>query len=132
MSGLSGQTREVIFTSFPADSVSRIILEIPDSLVVQTWFNTAVFVETEITMSGCPENTLKHTIGQGRYALQQTRENGTLRLRPAVERRGGLTTPRGYCEEQVLFRIYVPADFNALDVRNWEREEETSKTTINY
>jgi hypothetical protein len=129
---VSAQFRETAFSSFPADSMCRIELQIPDSLVVHSWHNSAIFVETEVLMDGCSESTLKHTVSQGRYALLDQRQGPNMVFRPAVNRQGGLTTPRGFCTETVTYRIYLPSDFYEESPGVWVREFERNKSTINY
>lgn len=129
---VQAQFRETVFSSFPADSVSRIELRIPDSLVLRSWHNSAVFVETEVLMDGCSESTLKHTVSLGRYALLDQREGTGIVFLPAVDRKGGLSTPRGYCAETVTYRIYLPSDFREESPGVWVRSEERNKSTINY
>lgn len=128
----SAQFRETAFSSFPADSMCRVELKIPDSVLVRSWHNSAIFVETEVLMDGCSESTLKHTVSQGRYALLDQRQGPNMVFRPAVNRQGGLTTPRGYCAETVTYRIYLPADFYEESPGVWVREFELNKSTINY
>lgn len=126
------QSREVVFTSFPADSVTHLTLEAPDSIVVRTWHNSAIFVESEIILSGCASHILRHTVENGRYALQARREGTRLSVVAQSNDRGGFNTPRGYCEEKVLHRIFIPADFAPDETGGWIRTEEKSRTTINY
>lgn len=128
---VSGQGREKIFAHFVADSITVIDLNFKDSVVIDTWHNSAVFVETSIVMTGCPENTLKHLIKQGRYDAIAEKSETTMSIRAAKSPRDVLNTPRGTCIEEVVYKIYIPADFESTSNVKWVRREEKSRTTIN-
>lgn len=128
---LSGQGREKIFAHFIADSITIIDLIFKDSVVIETWHNSAVFVETSIIMTGCPENTLKHLIKQGRYDAIAEKSETTMAIRAAKSPRDVLNTPRGTCLEEIIYKIYIPADFESDSAVKWVRKEEKSRTTIN-
>lgn len=127
----NAQVREVLFNSFPADSVTSIKFNMQDSTVIHGWHNSAIFIETEVTMSGCPESLLKHAVGQGRYIVETLREGQKITLKHQ-HNRPQINYPRGSCTEVVVHRIYLPGDFKMVDPTEWKRSDELSKSTLNY
>ena len=125
------QVREVLFTSFPADSVTSIKFNMQDSTMIHGWHNSAIFIETEVTMSGCPESLLKHAVSQGRYIVEAVREGQKITLKH-LPNRPQINYPRGTCTEVVVHRIYLPGDFKMVNPTEWKRSDELSKSTLNY
>ncbi len=128
----NAQVREMMFNSFPADSVLQVKFDFQDSLVVHSWHNSAIFIETEVIMTGCPESLLKHAMAKGRYRIEANRMNQTLILKQSELTRAPINYPKGTCDELVLHRIYLPTDFKTQDHLEWHRSDEVSKSTINY
>lgn len=128
----NAQVREVLFTSYPADSAMMVTCNFQDSILIYSWHNSAIFIETEVVMSGCPESLLKHAIAKGRYRIDADRVDQTLTLKQSELSRAPINYPKGTCEEMILHRIYLPTDFKTKDQQEWHRTDEVSKSTINY
>lgn len=129
--GAQAQFREVIYTSIPADTATQIKFELSDSFEIVTWYNSALFIETRILMSGCPESLLKHVAEDGRYDLEYLRVESTMTFsQPSL--RKVISYPKGACEEVVTYKFYIPADFEQVGPTEFIRKSEVSKTTLNY
>jgi hypothetical protein len=126
------QVREVLFNSYPADSATSVTFNFQDSLIIYSWHNSAIFIETEVVMTGCPESLLKHAVAKGRYRVDADRADQTLTLKQSELSRAPINYPKGTCEELILHRVYLPTDFKTTDQLEWHRAEEVSKSTINY
>lgn len=126
------QVREVVFTSFPADSVLQVRIDLADSVEVLTWNNSAIFVETQVDMTVCSENLLKAAVEKGRYRVDSSRSGQGIVLKQADTKRVVLNSPKGACGESVVHRIYLPAGLKPSGDRTWSRPEDSNKTTINY
>lgn len=128
----NGQVREVVFSSFPADSVLHVRVDVTDSVEVKTWNNSAIFVETLVEMTVCSENLLKAAVEKGRYGVDSSRSGDGIVIKQSDNKRVVLNSPKGACGEMVVHRIYLPAGFSPGGDRIWRRPEDTNKTTINY
>lgn len=126
------QVRELVFTSFPADSVLQVSVDIADSVEVRSWHNSAIFVETQVDMTVCSENLLKAAVEKGRYGVAGSRTGQGIVLKQADMKRVVLNSPKGACGELVVHRIYLPVGFKPGGDRVWSRPEDSNKTTINY
>lgn len=129
---VDAQVREVIFSSFPADSMLQVRMETTDSVEVRTWNNSAIFVETQVDMTGCSENLLKAAVEKGRYRMDASRSAQGILLRQADSKRVTLNSPKGACGETVIHKVYLPVGFRSAGDRLWSRPEDTNKTTLNY
>ena len=126
-----GQLRRVLHQSIPADSVAILHLTITDSTTVQTWHNSAIFIESAVSLAHCQEGIFRHVIDKGRYALNAQREGSTMTLVQAVPERAHLTSPQGPCDETIVHRIYIPRGFEAMADGTWQRTTEINRSTLN-
>lgn len=125
------QFREILYATIHTDSVLSLHIDLLDSAQVFTWHNSAIFIETEVTMSGCPESLLRHVAKDGRYALVSKTAGDKMTI-VQTKVRPVLNGPKGSCDEWVKHRIYIPADFVVAGRGDWVRSEPHSKTTLNY
>jgi hypothetical protein len=125
------QFREFRYTTVLADSALQLQIRLLDSIEIFPWYNSAVLIETEVNMSGCPESLLRHVAGDGRYTLVGSHTSEKISF-VQEKPRGVLNGPKGPCDEVIRHRIYIPADFESAGKGKWTRSEPHSKTTINY
>ncbi|MBX2929504.1 MAG: hypothetical protein KF852_16860 [Saprospiraceae bacterium] len=105
---LSGQdVQKTLVRAFDVGGASELSLDLDGPVVVQTWSNSMVRVQMQITLSNVTGNMLQSLIASGRYNLKGAPEgNNFIISAPAMHK----TVRVGDAElaERVSYTVFVP------------------------
>ena len=90
-----------------------LVLDLPGPVEVQTWNNTTVRVQMEISVKNRPDSFLKSMITAGRYNLKSEEHDGSLTIfAPGMEREVKLKND--VLQESISYLVFVPESVHVI------------------
>lgn len=127
---LSGQdVQKTLVRAFDVGGASELSLDLDGPVVVQTWSNSMVRVQMQITLSNVTGNMLQSLITSGRYNLKGAPEgNNFIISAPAMRK----TVRVGDAElaERVSYTVFVPEKASVIILGVSSEETVAEGTTL--
>lgn len=120
---LSGQVRETLYSTFPADGFSAITHSMPGDVTLSAWAGNQIMVEMTILIENGTQRLLEHFVENERYLVEVANDGGVARVYlPTVLPEYIVASGRNMFE-RVQAVIYYPENLTNL------RQEDLSTET---
>lgn len=127
---LSGQeVQKTLVRAFDVGGASELSLDLDGPVVVQTWSNSMVRVQMQITLSNVTGNMLQSLITSGRYNLKGAPEGNNFVISAPAMRK---TVRVGDAElaERVSYTVFVPEKASVIILGVSSEETVAEGTTL--